>query len=295
MKSKDIKFLIIVIVIISSVLLSISCTKEKPKKTKYVDLSISISNDALGDPKLPEITYINHKQGAETMKKYFKGLEPEKHLPDGNGWAVEWVKLNTHHGTHLDAPYHYSPFMNRATKQEKAWTIDQIPLEWCFGNLVVLDFSKKPDGYLLTKNDIKKKLKQMTYMLKKGDIVTIHTSAAEHWGKADYFNKGCGVSKEATLYILSHGINVVGTDAWSWDAPFKYTNGKWKKSIEEGKPNGKMIWEGHFAGIEKAYCHMEKLTNLDKVPSLGAKIYCFPIKIEGASGGWIRAIAEIEE
>lgn len=39
-------------------------------KTKYIDLSIAISNDDLGDPRQPEITYTDHKGGAESMKKF---------------------------------------------------------------------------------------------------------------------------------------------------------------------------------------------------------------------------------
>ncbi|MCK4239747.1 MAG: cyclase family protein, partial [Candidatus Lokiarchaeota archaeon] len=58
-------------------------------------------------------------------------------------------------------------------------------------------------------------------------------------------------------------------------------------------PDPSIIWEGHFAGIELGYFQMEKLTNLDKVPPVGATIYCFPIKITGASGGWVRAVATI--
>jgi len=40
---------------------------------------------------------------------------------------------------------------------------------------------------------------------------------------------------------------------------------------------------------------MEKLTNLDKVSPVGATIYCFPIKITGASGGWVRAVATLPQ
>ncbi|MHA2400470.1 MAG: cyclase family protein, partial [Promethearchaeota archaeon] len=56
-----------------------------------------------------------------------------------------------------------------------------------------------------------------------------------------------------------------------------------------------IIWEGHFAGIERGYFQMEKLANLDKVPPVGATIYCFPIKIARASAGWVRAVASFQE
>ncbi|GAH26786.1 unnamed protein product [marine sediment metagenome] len=57
--------------------------------------------------------------------------------------------------------------------------------------------------------------------------------------------------------------------------------------------SGLIIWEGHFAGIELGYFQMEKMMNLDKVPPVGATIYCFPVKIARASAGWVRAVASV--
>lgn len=74
------------------------------------------------------------------------------------------IHLTTHSGTHLDAPYHYHPTMD---KGKPAWTIEQIPLDWCYGNGVVFDFSNKPDGYRLEIEDFKEALDAMDYRLKK--------------------------------------------------------------------------------------------------------------------------------
>ncbi|MFX0134012.1 MAG: cyclase family protein [Candidatus Hodarchaeota archaeon] len=116
-----------------------------------------------------------------------------------------------------------------------------------------------------------------------------------HFGTNKFLDHGIGVGKEATLHIVRQGVHIVGTDAWSWDAPFSITAQKWKKSIEDKKPRPSIIWEGHFAGIELGYFQMEKLTNLDKVPPIGATIYCFPVKITKASAGWVRAVATIPD
>jgi kynurenine formamidase len=262
---------------------------------EFVDLSITIENSLPSDPPfmIPEIRYTDHREGAKEMSAIFEGMDSSRDLPDGKGWAVESVSLTTHSGTHLDAPYHYAPVMNRSSHEQKAWTIDRIPLEWCVGHLVVLDFTDKPDGYVVIPSDIDNKLEMMRYRLKAGDIVCVHTSAAGHWGKPGYLTKGCGIGREGTLHILKQGIKVVGTDAWSWDAPFSHTGKRWKESLEKGKPDSRIIWEGHFAGIEMGYCQLEKLTNLDKVPQLGATIYCFPVKVKDAGAGWVRAVAAV--
>ena len=39
------------------------------------------------------------------------------------------------------------------------------------------------------------------------------------------------------------GVRVVGTDAWSWDAPFHFTRERFQASGDAG-----LIWEGHKAG-----------------------------------------------
>jgi kynurenine formamidase len=55
-----------------------------------------------------------------------------------------------------------------------------------------------------------------------------------------------------------------------------------------------LIWEGHKAGREIGYCHLEKLHNLESLPAHGFTIACFPVKIRGASAGWTRAVAILD-
>ena len=264
---------------------------------KFIDLSIPIANDTLSDPPLttPQIEYYNHDQGADDMALFFPKLNPKEHLPVGKGWATEKVTLSTHSGSHMDAPWHFGPIQDREIGEKPAQTIDQFPLEWGIGPLIVLDCTDLEDGYIVTPQDIDEKLKKIGYIIQEGNIVCIHTNAAKHFGTREFIQHGVGVGKEGTLHLIRKGVHVVGTDAWSWDAPFLLTADKWKKSLKEGKPKPEIIWEGHFAGIELGYFQMEKLTNLDKIPPVGATIYCFPIKVANASSGWIRAVATIPD
>jgi kynurenine formamidase len=94
------------------------------------------------------------------------------------------------------------------------------------------------------------------------------------------------MGRDATLWLLEQGVKIIGTDAWSWDRPLPYIADEFRTT-----GNSSVIWEGHFAGIEKEYCHMEKLTNLAKLPPHGFQVMCFPIKIRKASAGWVRAAA----
>ena len=251
---------------------------------KFIDLSVPIENNAYSDPPslLPHVTYIDHKGSISQMTQFFPGLSKDD-LPDGEAWALEHIELTTHNGTHLDAPYHYASTMDRG---QRAITIDEIPLEWCFNSGVKLDFRHFADGYVVTAEDMKQELLRIGYLLKPLDIVIINTSAGKKYGTQEYLSSGCGIGREATLYLLNKGIKITGTDAWSWDAPFIHTA---QKYAQDKDPS--IIWEGHKAGREKEYCHIEKLHNLEQLPAHGFTISCFPVKIKSASAGWTRAVA----
>lgn len=94
------------------------------------------------------------------------------------------------------------------------------------------------------------------------------------------------MGRDATLHLTSFGVRVVGTDGWSWDAPFSHTA---RRYAETG--DASLIWEGHKAGREAGYCQIEKLHNLESLPADGFTVVCFPAKIRNASAGWTRAVA----
>ena len=129
---------------------------------------------------------------------------------------------------------------------------------------------------------------KIDYKIKPLDIILVNTSAGECYGKDNFLSKGCGIGKQATIFLLDQGIRLTGTDAWSWDAPFVHN-----KFSENGDTS--LIWEGHKAGREIGYCHLEKLHNLEVLPGTGFEISCFPVKIRGASAGWTRAVAIFDE
>ena len=228
-----------------------------------------------------DIEYRPHEAGGRDMLPIFRCVEDD--LPGGMGWATERVRLGTHDGTHIDAPWHYAP----TSQGKKAKTIDECPIEWFYGNGVVLDMRSKPQGSAITVQDLTDALNKIKYQLKPGDIVCLQTGADRYWGKREYGNMGCGLIRESTLWLVEQGIKVIGTDAWGLDRPFSAISEEFMKTKDKS-----IIWCAHYAGIEKEYCQIEKLANLNKLPRpYGFDIACFPINIRGAGGAWTRVVA----
>jgi kynurenine formamidase len=255
---------------------------------RFVDLSVPLQAGIASDPPgfAPAIEYLDHRQTAADVCRFFPGLTPAD-LPGGEGWAIERLQIVTHNGTHLDAPYHFHSTMNRG---ERAITIDEVPLEWCFNPGVKLDFRHFADGYVATAADVAAELQRIGRTLRPLDIVIVNTAAGGAYGRPDYVARGCGMGREGTLYLLERGVRVTGTDGWSWDAPFVHTK---ERYAETG--DASLIWEGHRAGMEIGYCHLEKLHNLEALPATGFLVSCFPFNIKGASAGFTRAVAILED
>jgi kynurenine formamidase len=251
---------------------------------RIIDLSVP-TEDSPSEPLPVRVTHQPHRESVEMMKMYFSCSEQD--LPDGLGWANDSVTLGAHGGTHVDAPWHYFP----VSEGKKARTIDEMPLDWFYHDGVVLDMRHKPRGSGVTEDDLQKALVKIKYKIKPWDIVMIQTGADKLWGKREYFEAGCGMTRESTLWLVDHGIRVMGIDAWGWDRPF------WAMREDFVKTGDKsLLWAAHFTGRDREYCHIEKLANLDKLPKpFGFKVACFPVKLAGGSAGWSRVVAILED
>lgn len=249
---------------------------------KIIDLSKTIQYNA-GDPFFMKVK-IKHKahKKAKWLIRYL-GL-PFKLFPKGFiGWADDTIKqMGVHSTTHLDAPWHYGP----VCEGKKAKTIDEIPLEWCYGEGIVIDMRHKKDFDPITSEDIQQFLKNNNLSIKLDMIVLIMTGRDKHMGTKDFFLKGTGMSADATKWLIEQGVKVMGIDQWGWDIPLPYLVREAKK-----QNNPELFWEAHLVGVDKEYCHMEQLTGLDKLPLSGFKVSCFPLKIKGASAGPARVVA----
>jgi kynurenine formamidase len=255
-----------------------------PGKLKFIDLSAPLEHMSASEPYPPKFKYLDHRAGAEELGTP-AGISADE-FPDGIGLAWEEICSITHAGTHLDAPLHFGP----TAGGKPARSIDQIPLDWCFGDGVVLDLTHLEPAAEITVADLRQALGNINYTLKPFDIVLLNTGASRKLGSADYLTIHPGVTREATLWLIEQGIKIVGTDGYGFDRPFI----NMLQDHKAGKPGS--LWPGHFAGREKEYCHIEKLANLDAIPfPFGFKVAVFPVNIKGGTAGWCRPVAIIAE
>lgn len=254
--------------------------------TRIIDLSKTIEYKK-DDPWFMRIKVKNIPH-AKSLKliRYIIGL-PKKLIPSKfQGWADDRIKnMGVHSTTHVDAPWHYGPIV----EGKKAKTIDEIPLDWLYGDGVVIDMSHKKNFEVITVDDLKKALESTQITLKEGNIVLIRTDRDQLKGKA-IFEQGTGMSKEATEWLIQQGIKVMGIDQWGWDLPLKHLAALAKESA-----NKELFWEGHLVGIDHEYLHMEQLTNLRALPPQGFKVAVFPLKIKGGSAAPARVVAIFED
>ncbi|GGM38719.1 cyclase [Deinococcus arenae] len=257
-------------------------------RARLVDLSAPLSNATSDfEPNPHRITYVDHAQAAGQARDLLNlpAAAVDAVLARGHVWSVENVTLSTHSGTHVDAPYHYGP---RMADGSAPLTIDQVPLEWCWGRGVRLDFRHLPAGAGITAADVQGALAVAGHTLEAGDVVLTLTGASAHFQSAGYEQRHAGYTREGLAWLVDRGVRLIGIDAWGIDRPFG-------PLIQDAVAGRAEFWEAHFYGLERPYLQIEKLCNLEALPGTGFTVMAFPVKVEGASAGWARVVAFVED
>jgi len=247
--------------------------------TRLVDLSV-VLHDTPSEATPVKVDVLGHREGATVL-----GLAP-KDFPGGMAISNETVTLTTHTGTHLDAPLHYGP----VSGGEPAKSVDQVPLEWCYGPGVRLDVRDVPAGEGITVAHLERALTAIGHELVPGDIVLLWTGADQRWGDADYLSTYPGLTGAGTEFLVRRGVRVIGIDAWGLDRPMR-------AMIEDYRRTGDpaTLWPAHVYGRTREYLQLEKLANLGRLPAgTGFTVTCFPIPVGGAGAGWTRVVAILD-
>ena len=237
--------------------------------SRLVDLSMPVHRDMVTFPRIPPPSLLMY----DSWQDFARGVGADEYGVDMLT-ASYLVIQSDHAGTHMDALKHIKPDASGA---------EGIPLEYCFSDGVVLDFRHKEYGAGISAAEIDEALEKIGYELKESDIVLIQTGASAYNDDKRYLTDHCGMTRDATLHLISRGVRLMGIDAVTFDPPV------WAMFERE------QFWEAHRVMWEEDYWHIENLMNLDQLPPSGFKLSVFPIKWVGTTGAPVRAVAILDD
>jgi kynurenine formamidase len=183
-----------------------------------------------------------------------------------------------HGGTHLDAPIHFA---------EGKRTAEQVPLEQLIAPAVVIDVTAKTGAdrdYRLTREDVLEFEKQHGRVAA-GTIVLVRTGWSRHWPNAKAYLGDDTPGDASKLSFPSFGVDAAKLLVEERRAG---ALGIDTASIDYGRSTDFMV---HRVAAAQNVPGLENLTNLDQLPATGAIVIALPMKIEGGSGGPLRAVA----
>lgn len=216
---------------------------------KVFDLSQSLYSSCPGWPTYKE-TLITH----ETVV----GIQ---------GYTSEIIKMNTHTGTHLDAPFHFFADMN---------TIDQIPLEKFFGKAVIVNLTGVEACHPISSAD----LEPYADLIGKDSIVLLCTGWYKKRGYSkEYYNDWPYLSGEGAEWLLKKGVKGVGIDGMSM--------GGWYEGT--GRPCHEILLSNNVWLLEEVNFPEEVLQYRE------VELHAVPLKLTGCGGSPCRAYAIVQE
>jgi kynurenine formamidase len=259
---------------------------------KLVDLTRTLdSNDMARLPEqvkgsasilVPQVEYFNPKAGGADIMCALFGCE-KHHLPDGEGWGQETLTINSHIGTHVDAPLHYGS----TCEGKPARTIEGIALDELYCDGIVLDLRElvKP-GEGIGVEALERALAKNGGEVTPGSAIMLRTGMEQYDIDDIRWYTYPGMTRAGTLFLAGLGAKVLGTDAAGWDRPFYVM----RKAFRQTKDPSE-IWDAHFAGRDREVFIVQQLDNLKSLPPHGFKVGFFPIKLAHCSAAPARVVA----
>ncbi len=157
-----------------------------------------------------------------------------------DGSNDHYLSIDTHTGTHIDAPFH---------KLADGKTLDEFPLTAFIGRGRLINVRDKP----ITLESVQ------AAAIAAGDIVFFYTGMADHYYEPAYYTDFPAFPKEVADYLVELGIKMMGVDMCGVDH------------------EGSVI---HETFLKKEVLIIENLTNLGALEGKDFTVYALPIKLQ---------------
>ena len=228
-----------------------------------------------------------------------------------HGVNAQYIQTSNHMGTHLDAPRHFVT---------GGMTIDEIPLEWLYGDGVIVDLRDEMDDLAVyTPRMIEKRVE-----VREGDILFLHTGwhrFAQFGDEPDeerYIHRHPGAHPDMVPWLLEKKIHVWGVDEVSTDHPMNLPIGRFlgagmhghcdrvREACEKkfGKAKMKKLFPDsayqltHNALFPHNCMHVENLggdIGASELQNRRLTLGVFPWKFKGGEAAFCRAVAFVKE
>ncbi|MBI1846446.1 MAG: cyclase family protein [Candidatus Rokubacteria bacterium] len=195
---------------------------------------------------------------------------------EGRNFESSVMTISCHAYTHVDAPRHFLPGDR---------SITDMPVDQWIGEAAVVDLSHLGANAEVTADELEKH----ALHLRRGDIALLRTDWPKKVPVADerFWRDAPWTGPSACHWLIARGVKAVG-----YDYPPDY-------SVRTGifSPATRVPREEcttHFLFFPAGITVIEYLTNLDAIGASRCRFLALPLRIEGADGSPVRAVAFVE-
>ena len=239
---------------------------------RIVDLTLPVATGMAGIPKIPfyekypvkvqAVTVVSDEQRAPLAQE---GIDLIADAP-ATGTMNTVLTLNTHVGTHIDAPRHFLADGHSIDD----WPLDKLVM--C--DAVVLDVSHKPEGSGVTADD----LEQTGVKPARGQVAVIKTLWTNRaWGKPEFWNNTIYLDPSVGEWTTALGVTAVAMDCFP-EKPF------WRMQLAPHERGA-----NHKRWLKAGIPMIQMLTRLDSIAPTFTLV-ALPLNLQGMDGAPARVI-----
>lgn len=188
----------------------------------------------------------------------YKALRPE-----GSWYIMTELKMWSHVGTHIEAPYHY-------VKEGK--DISQLSIQRLAGECCLVDFTDKKAGEAVTREEIMERGKN----IREGDIVFLRFGLSKNY-RTPLSRTRPYMETQAVEWLVSRGIACLGVDI----------SGIEQRGIAD-QPNHRLLFTHDIPLIEH-------LANLEKIEVERFLVVAVPVRIRTVESFPVAVIALVNQ